>query len=915
MIKSAILTLRTLLPQSGSVTKAEIIEQIDGIMNILKYKDIDRVLLLKELELLYRIRVDDFKIIENNERKKPWIKTKQNTIDWKFWNRYKNYLQFQKNFPPDVVDQTDRLTSRILDGLYDPTLDVGFDKKGLVVGQVQSGKTANYTGLICKAADTGYNMIIILAGLQNNLRTQTQIRIDEGFLGFDTKYQRAFDKGNSRIGVGIGNTIYPVHSFTSSDENGDFSKKGTYSFHTNEPIVTVVKKNKTRLENLYKWLYSNATDDGEGNKSIRDKTLLIIDDEADNASINVSNDPAKRTAINGAINKILGLFIKSGYVGYTATPFANIFIPLNENDLFPRDFIVNLPAPTNYIGPEKIFGFKYVDENKGNINDTLPIITRIDDYQIFVPDKHKLGDPLPNVLPDSLKTAIRSFIITCAIRRLRGQTQVHNSMLIHVTRFVRWQSCISDLVRKQFNYYRRGIDQSIPSIIEEFRETFEIDKSEYYSFKTITTKILKSELSGIDNYIKIHTWDEVLSELDNASSIIEVREVNGGSGDILNYFDHQEGLSVIAIGGDKLSRGLTLEGLSVSYYLRASKMYDTLMQMGRWFGFRPGYVDLCRLYTSQELNEWFCHITHASEELREEFDYMSDVADSTPEKYSLKVRTHPGVLQITASNKMKSTVDIQVSWAGRLVESYELRKSFDVMSNNFEATEGFVSSLPSFNLVSSNYLWKGVSVDLVKSYLRSYQTPESLKAYDPINLCRFIDLQIPNGELKTWNVALMSKMKASFQSELNIFGQNQKVGCFLRLQDVSNSSNEIYYIRKSHIISPKDQFIDLTQPEYEYALELTKKSWQNKGKIDEPDLPSGEIVRKEIRKPNSPLLLIYLLDPEGALMGDSKIPFVGFAISFPGSQFSENVSYRINENLLEYFDFDDNVIENYDEED
>jgi hypothetical protein len=290
-------------------------------------------------------------------------------------------------------------------------------------------------------------MIIILAGLHNNLRTQTQLRVDEGFLGFDTKYQRAFNTGTSRIGAGIGFPIYPVHSFTSSEETGDFSKRGSYSYHTNEPIVSVVKKNKTRLENLYRWLYSKADEDEKGCKKIYDKTLLIIDDEADNASINVSNDPEKRSAINGAITQILGLFSKSGYVGYTATPFANIFIPLNENDIFPRDFIINLPAPSNYIGPEKVFGFKLTEEeNDGSI---LPFVNRINDYSSYFPDKHKANDPLPSSLPESLKTAIRCFIISCAIRRVRDQKNVHNSMLIHVTRYIRWQSHVCNLVSCQ----------------------------------------------------------------------------------------------------------------------------------------------------------------------------------------------------------------------------------------------------------------------------------------------------------------------------------------------------------------------------------------------------------------------------------------------------------------------------------
>jgi hypothetical protein len=913
MLNNAILTIRTLLPDSGSVTRDEIEKQVNFVMTNSKFKDLDKSLLIKEIETLYRIRIDEFRVIEDSERKRPWVKEKE--IEWLFWSRYKTYLQFKKNFAPETIDHLDRLTTKTLDGLYDPSLEIGFDKKGLVVGQVQSGKTSNYTGLICKAADAGYNMVIILAGMHNNLRTQTQLRIDEGFLGFDTKYQRAFNTGNSKIGAGIGHQIYPVHSFTSSDENGDFSKRGTYSFHTREPIIAVVKKNKTRLENLYRWLYIHATDDGMGIKKIKDKTLLLIDDEADNASINVSNDPEKRSAINNSITQILGLFAKSGYVGYTATPFANIFIPINENDIFPRDFIINLPAPSNYIGPEKVFGFRLVEDDE--YSDTvLPIVNRIDDYQSFVPDKHKALDQLPSSLPDSLKTAIRCFMITCAIRRHRGQASEHNSMLIHVTRYVRWQRHIFEMVQHQFDFYRRGIDQSMPEIIEEFRCTFEEDSVKYNSFIKVSGQIKNSSLNKTDAHIEIHSWSEVLEKLNTAISKIEVREINGGSGDILNYFDHKDGLSVIAVGGDKLSRGLTLEGLSVSYYLRASKMYDTLMQMGRWFGYRPGYVDLCRLFTSRELNEWFCHISHASEELREEFDYMSDVADSTPEKYALKVRTHPGVLQITASNKMKSTIDIQVSWAGRLVESYEIKKNDAIIQNNLETTGKFINSLPiKFTSKDNNYLWFNVEVDKIKNFFRGFQLLDNLKAYDPVNLIRFIDLQTRNEELTNWSVALMSKKNASFTYNDLFNDKSLSVGCYIRTQDESNSSDDIYYIRKSHIISPRDEFIDLSVEDYSKALKLTEENWLKKGKTDRPNYPNGEIVRNDIRDPKNPLLLIYLLDPEGAKIPELIMPFIGYAVSFPKSRFSEFVSYRINENLLDKFDFDDNVIENYDDED
>lgn len=918
MINNAILTIRTLLPDSGSVTREEIERQVDFVLTNPIFKDLDRNHLIREVESLYRVRVEEFRMIEAGERRKHWINDNKNSIHWNFWDRYKTFLQFRKNFAPETIGHLDRLTNKTLDGLYNPKADVGFDKKGLVVGQVQSGKTSNYTGLICKAADAGYDMIIILAGMHNNLRTQTQLRLDEGFLGFDTKYQRAFNTGNSIIGAGVGQKIYPAHSFTSSDEGGDFSKRGTYSFHTNEPIIAVVKKNKTRLENLYKWLHSHGTDDGSGVRKIKDKTLLLIDDEADNASINVSNDPAKRSAINSAITQILSLFVKSGYVGYTATPFANIFIPFNENDIFPRDFIINLPAPSNYIGPEKVFGFRPIADDE-NSDTVLPIINRINDYQSYIPNKHKKNDQLPSALPDTLKRAIRCFILTCAIRRLRGQIKEHNSMLVHVTRYITWQNHIRELVVKVFEHYKLGIDQNNSVVLEELRKTFEEDVKEdnyqYKSYKTVSQEILNSDLADIDSMIQIHEWKDVLNHLNDAVTKIEVRAINGGSGDILDYVDHPNGLSVIAIGGDKLSRGLTLEGLCVSYYLRASTMYDTLMQMGRWFGYRPGYVDLCRLFTSRELNEWFCHITHASEELREEFDYMADVAGSTPEQYALKVRTHPGVLQITSSNKMKDTTEIQITWSGRLVESYELKRSKDAIDNNFAATNRFISTLPnSYETKNSNFIWKDVSATQVKDYLKNIQLLENLKAYEPHNLIRFIDLQLPNRELTNWTVVLMSKGNADSSSSVSFIDGNKQVGSWMRTQDENNSSDEIYYLKKSHILSPKDEFIDLSTDEYERAMQLTREQWVKKKKEGQPSYPNGQIVRNEIRNPNNPLLLIYLLDPKGTKLPETSNPIVGYAISFPKSNFNAFVAFAVKDELLDRFDFD-YEIETYDDED
>ncbi|MBC7389092.1 MAG: Z1 domain-containing protein [Opitutaceae bacterium] len=906
---NAIRTIRTLLPGTGAVSTAQIISAVDIALSIPLYSSLDKDSLIRETEALYNITIDDFRIIEKQERRLPWLPDKKAGIKWNFWNRYRDYLEIDKNFAPEVLGKLDRLTDRILDSIFDPTKNIVIDKRGLVVGQVQSGKTSNYTGLICKAADSGYKLIIVLAGIHNNLRSQTQLRLDEGFLGFDTQHQRAFNQNNLWIGVGKTDQGSIAHSLTSSFDKGDFNAPVAnalgLNFNTNEPIIAVVKKNVHVLNRLNQWLSAQAVDMPDGRRVIRNKSLLLIDDEADNASINTNKDEDPSTKINGLIRNTLRLFDKSAYIGYTATPFANIFIPLTEDDLFPRDFIINIPAPSNYIGPEKIFGFSPLEDD-GISDEVLPIVNRIDDYQSFVPNGHKKGDDKPSDAPESLKLSIRCFIITCAIRRLRGQTAVHNSMLIHISRFTDWQAVIKNLAENIFDYYRRGIELNIPSIINELKDTFETDNIYYKSYLTVSSQILKTPSGKLDLLVEIHKWEDVLKELNEASARIQVREINGGSADALNYFDHPNGLSVIAIGGDKLARGLTLEGLSISYYLRASKMYDTLMQMGRWFGYRPGYVDLCRLFTSRELNEWFCHITLASEELRDEFDYMADVAGSTPEQYSLRVRNHPGVLQISASNKIRRAVNVDISWAGRLVESYEMSKRKETILSNFNATKEFIRSLPSYFEEKRNaYLWKDVDAQLIRPLLQKIRVSENLKAADPANLLRFIDAQLINKEYNLWRVALMNKKNSDVRENIPYQDTQLDIGCFLRNQDDKNSNTTTYYLRKSHIISPNDEFIDLSEDEYKTAKARTTSFWKTKDKKGEPSYPNGEIVRNEFRNPQMPLLIIYLLNPEGAKLSKGENPIMGYAISFPSSKKNTTVSYSVHEQLMATFNLEE----------
>ena len=903
-----------LLRQMGCNESATESQIIDSIQKAIQIYPTDKSELKRHIEAEFKIWVDDFRIIEKAEERKPWLHNKSSSINWRFWNRYRWFLEEKKKLPPASILSVDHLTDRTLDALFDPEGIGGIDKRGMVVGQVQSGKTANYTGLICKAVDAGFKFIIILAGMFKNLRSQTQLRIDEGFLGFDTQHQRAFQRNNLWIGVEEQHSFRHIvaHSLTSSLDNGDFNQGSAdalgLNFNTNEPIIAVVKKNARVLERLEQWLSAQTSELYDGRKIIRNKSLLLIDDEADHASINTRKDELQPTTINRQVRSLLRIFEKSAYVGYTATPFANIFIPLNDDNLFPRHFIINLPAPSNYIGPEKIFGFEPF-EYRDEIEDTFPIVHRIDDYHTFVPDRHKKDDQLPIQIPDSLKSAIRCFIITCAIRRLRGQTKVHNSMLIHVSRFQRWQHKIKELVESVFDYYRRGIENNIPKILNEMKFTFEHDTINYLSFTSITNKILSSELKDFDPNIQLHEWEDVLFHLNDAASRIQVKEIHGGAADTLSYYDYRDGLSVIVIGGNKLSRGLTLEGLSVSYYLRASRMYDTLMQMGRWFGYRPGYVDLCRLFTSRELNEWFCHITLASEELRKEFDYMSDKAGSTPEQYALRVRTHPGVLQISASNKIRKAVEVEISWAGRLAQTYLLQKNSATIKSNLLTTENLIKSLSEqYTTKGKNYIWFDVNVELIKNFLRNFSVSNELLTASPGNLIRYIDSLISDNELLKWRVAVMSKSRTSKRSEIINHGKEINIGWFERSQEKGTGKDDNYYIRKSNITSRPDEFIDMTQNEYNIYLEKTKKLWKSQNRKRIPDTLSGVIARNEYRKPDKPLLLVYFLDPEKADLPEEKNPIIGFAISFPASDNFESVGFAVHEQLIPHFNF-------YDEDD
>ena len=335
-------------------------------------------------------------------------------------------------------------------------------------------------------------------------------------------------------------------------------------------------------------------------------------------------------------------------------------------------------------------------------------------------------------------------------------------------------------------------------------------------------------------------------------------------------------------------------------------MYDTLMQMGRWFGYRPGYVDLCRLFTSPELNEWFRHITMANEELRAELDYLAE-AHSTPDKFALKVRSHPGILQITSLSKMRYTHNIQVSWATRLVETYQLQMDPQVRIDNLRHTEDLLDKfgLPEKPLGHETcFLWRNITPDVICDYLHKFKVGKQLVKVNFDLICEYIETLNKSGELTSWSVALMSRSTRENDAHYN-FVEKYDANYYFRNHATDTKYVDSYYIRKNHIVGDQtDEFIDLDKTLLEKAFEETKKRKKDPNKPWNKSYPAPDIVREEYRPASQPLLMIYPLNPRGAdeSLSDSEKPFIGLVISFPGTSRKDMaVSYVANP-ISEYSD-------------
>jgi len=706
-------------------------EMLKTILSVDEFENLtdeDWTRMIREFEIHFDVEMKHGSLIQGDEQQKRdttwWTDIYKQSSPNFYWERYKKYIG--SSLPPDVVKTIDNDTDIVMNNLENP-LGEPFARYGMVVGHVQSGKTGNYSALICKAADAGYKFIVVIAGGINNLRDQTQERLNESFIGQIRGVQ---------VGAGIGNTQRETMPLSLTTIESDFNKQDAdraahgFNFETiNVPVLLVIKKNTRTLANVIDWL----THQYQG-KGI-DHAMLVVDDESDYASINTKgeDDP---TAINLKLRTLLSFFNKYAYVAYTATPYANIFIDHEAShqdvgrDLFPKDFIYALDAPSNYFGARKIF-----------IENADKYLVAITDNETAIPYSHKKNFTIDE-LPESLLEAIRLFVLNIVVRNFRGQRGKHNSMLIHATRFTDVHRLLAALTEEYLAEIKKDIiayaslpnalDQS--ALLKNMKDTFE------------------KHLSALE-----FSWKAVLGELPVFSDSIVVREVHQKKSVPLEYRKDQ-GTNAIVIGGASLARGFTVEGLSVSYFLRNTIFYDTLMQMGRWFGYRTGYEDICKIFMPADRITDFANIIEATETLILDFKLMAE-QKKTPNDFGLAIQQNPdSALQVTARSKQNNVVDFPYSMRldGTLKETSYLRKDKESIAHNLKAIEHLVDVLPDPTKTEGTIIWKNIDKKLVQGFLKDFWTFNK----DPLGLTSRMPVAFINKYLEerntNWDVALYS---------------------------------------------------------------------------------------------------------------------------------------------------------------
>ena len=649
--------------------------------------------------------------IQEEAKLAPWYVSASEGVDL-CWAGLRNKLEVSGM--ADAVPDIDVASTKVVAHLANPNVR-GLAKRGLVLGYVQSGKTANFTSVMAKAADAGYCLFIVLSGLHNNLRQQTQVRLDNDLMDEDW------------------------HPLTSADADFSNSTPGTALLKKRMKSLAVVKKNTTRLQALRDWLRDIPME------TRRKVPILLLDDEADQATPNSAKAEEERSRINELVRQIWREIPTGTYLGYTATPFANVFMdPADEEELYPADFIIDLPRPESYFGAERIFGREplHDDDDPDSGLDMVRNIPESEADLLKPPSRLADRESFDPELPESLKEAVRWFVLAAAVRRYRGQIAKHSSMLVHTTHFVdphfalkrRVEAYLEELLRGWGEGERGGLRRTYADEADRVTE--------------VGPKVPPA-------------WEALEDEVERVLEEARVVVDNGRSDDRLDYArrDPRGNVipeTVIAIGGGTLSRGLTLEGLIVSYFTRTSNTYDTLLQMGRWFGFRPGYEDLPRMWLQKSLAQEFRFLALIEEEIRGDIRDMA-LMRQTPRQLGVRVRSHPGRLEIVARNKMRHAKKVSLSYAGQRLQTISFEETdTEVIQRNLMAARALVAEASTNRAVRRHVRGARWQIDDVPSqvvtrFLDSYSFGGVSGALNANDMIGWIEQAVPD---RRWNIVV-----------------------------------------------------------------------------------------------------------------------------------------------------------------
>lgn len=753
----------------------------------------------------------------------------------------------KKGFSDEDLDEVDRASSKIVSRLGPPNAPE-ISTRGLVLGHVQSGKTTNFSAVMAKAADAGYRLFIVLSGIHNSLRQQTQARLEQDLVTAEERWFKL------------------THDVDFRDPGNAAAMLST----RDKCCLAVVKKNFYSLRWLIRWLDS-APD------AVRTCPILVVDDEADQASIDVGTK--RRSAISRLIRDLLAR-PRAAYVGYTATPFANVLVdPHSEEDLYPRDFIIALKQPSGHMGTETIFGRERLTHDEPDSrSDGEDIVRHIPEIEVdFIRPpaaEEELMSWAPAAVP-SLRQAIRYFILATAARRTRGQTG-HSSMLIHTTMRVHGQMLtrqpVQDVLEELRRQVRSGRSREMETLWNNECQRVQIPELEPVRYEALAPQL-----------------DQVLKE---ASIVVE----NYASQDRLAYGDEPQ--TVIAIGGNTLSRGLTLEGLVVSYFTRTASAYDTLLQMGRWFGYRPGYRDLPRVWMTADLHEWFIHLATVEAEIRVDIERY-DQEHLTPMDAAVRIRQHPA-LAVTSRAKMGSARKARISFAGARVQSFIFdHRNAEWLARNLEAGRSLLRAATRHGIrprkigETARQLLEAVPAEDVRRFLASYEFHE--KHHPRLSaeaLIGYLDKQTRNGALLQWNVVVVGG--AGRERHTIDLGLAEPVGLLrrskLRIPGMPDANVKA-------IMSKEDRVADLCADDPDLAAKARR-------------MPDADL--QGLRPPGIGLLVLYPIDrrsepDEGNLRNreplDAVADVLGLGIVFPDTEERTPVSYvsaSLEEGSLEW---------------